>query len=380
MPVVIPVILSGGSGTRLWPLSRQERPKQFLPLVGERTMLQETYLRTTELRDLVRPPIIVCNESHRFLVGEQMREVGAAARIILEPEGRNTAPAIAVAAWLTIRSDEDVASGADAEAASASSGSSSVEAADPLLLVLPADHFIEDTQAFLQAVRVGVDAASKGYLVTFGIVPSRPETGYGYIRKGARGEEAAAWYRLDQFVEKPDLPTAEHYVKSGEYLWNSGMFLFSARRYLEELRSHAPDIASACERAADEAVVDGDFTRLGRAFLASPSDSIDYAVMEKTRSAAVVPLDAGWSDVGSWPALHDILEKDADGNVLRGDVIVEGCRNCYVSAADRLVALVGLDGCVVVETADAVLVMRHEAAQDVKRVVDALKKTGSSRV
>lgn len=384
MPILIPVILSGGSGTRLWPLSRQRRPKQFLPLVSERTMLQETYLRTTELRDLVRQPIVVCNEDHRFLVGEQMREVGARARIVLEPAGRNTAPAIGVAAWLAIEPGHTVseAAGGEAEEGRASRGASEADDADkdPLLLVLPADHFIKDTRAFLRAVRIGMEAATKGYLVTFGIVPNRPETGYGYVRKGAPGEEKAAWYRLEEFVEKPDLQRAERYVKSGEYLWNSGMFLFSARRYLEELGRHAPDIAAACERAAHDAVVDGDFTRLGRAFLTSPSDSIDYAVMEKTESAAVVPLDAGWSDIGSWLALHDILDKDAQGNVLRGEVIAEGCRDCYVSSSDRLVALVGVDGCVVVDTADAVLVMRREAAQDVKRVVEALKRTGSSRL
>lgn len=358
MRAVVPVILSGGVGTRLWPLSRRLRPKQFLPLVNERTMLQETYLRTRELGEGVLPPIIVCNENHRFLVAEQMREVGApAGAIIVEPQGRNTAPAIAVAAWRILDARRGTAEDPDA---------------DPLLLVLPADHVIADTHAFGNAVRAGIDAAETGCLVTFGIVPDRPETGYGYVLKGRRGDEQGAWYAVERFVEKPDLETAEAYVKSGAYLWNSGMFLFSARRYLRELEAHAPEIAAACERAAAEAVVDADFVRLGAAFSSSPSDSIDYAIMEKTAYAAVVPLDAGWSDVGSWPALHEILAKDERGNVLRGDAIAQNCRNCYVSSSDRLVAVVGADGFVVVETADAVLVMRREAAQDLKSVVEAL--------
>jgi len=376
---VIPVILSGGSGTRLWPLSRQRRPKQFLPLVNERTMLQETYLRAAELPELSREPIIVCNEAHRFLVGEQMRQIGVAPRIVLEPEGRNTAPAIAAVAWIALRSGEKFASGVAAERSPGSGAPGGFDGAnDPLLLVLPADHVILDTEAFVDAVRIGMEPASKGYLVTFGIVPDRPETGYGYVRKGPPGEGGAVWHRVEQFVEKPDRETADAYVRSGEYLWNSGMFLFSARRYLEELREYAGDIARASELAAKEAIPDGDFTRLGRAFLTAPSNSIDYAVMEKTRFAAVVPLDAGWSDVGSWPSLHDILEKDAEGNVLRGDVIAQGCRNCYVFSPDRLVVLIGLDDCVVIDSADAVLVMRRDEAQSVKHVVEVLQRTRPS--
>jgi mannose-1-phosphate guanylyltransferase / mannose-6-phosphate isomerase len=351
---VIPVILSGGSGTRLWPLSRELRPKQFLPLVGERTMLQETYLRTLALDSPPQPPIVVCNEDHRFLVAEQLRALGAEPEtIILEPQGRNTAPAVAVAAWLALRQNAAI---------------------DPLLLVLPADHVIGDRPAFAEAVAAALDAAAQGYLVTFGVVPGRPETGYGYLRKGQAA--GSGWYALAEFVEKPSRPVAENYVKSGAYLWNSGMFVFSARRYLAELERHAPGIAGACERAAAEAVADEDFTRLGAAFAASPSDSIDYAVMEKTDKAAVVPLDAAWSDVGSWPALHEILEKDAGGNVLRGDVIAEGCRACYIASSGRLVAAVGVEEHVIVETADAVLVMPHARAQDVKRVVEALKAAG----
>jgi len=337
-------------------------------------MLQETYLRTRSLSDLVEDPIVVCNESHRFLVAEQLRQVGARPQtIILEPEGRNTAPAIAVASWMvTKRAKKSTAATERGRYASRDDEVSQ----DPLVLVLPADHVVADAAAFSQGVRVGIEAAMAGNLVTFGIVPDRAETGYGYLRRGPQGKRGAAWYRLKQFVEKPDRETAENYIKSGDYLWNSGMFLFSADRYLEELARHAPAIASACEQAAAEAVVDRDFTRMGDAFLSSPSDSIDYAVMEKTDRAAVVPLDAGWSDVGSWSALHDILEKDDDGNVFRGDVIGEGCRNCYISSTSRLVAVVGAEGYVVVETPDAVLVMRQERAQDVKRVVDRLK-TGS---
>jgi len=356
---VIPVILSGGSGTRLWPLSRELRPKQFLPLVTERTMLQETYLRTRKLEDRLRPPIVVCNDAHRFLVAEQMRAAGATPQtIVLEPEGRNTAPAVAVAASLALR------------AADASSSD------DALLLVLPADHVIANPDAFADAARIAIEAADSGRLVTFGVVPDRPETGYGYLLKGPAGDASGRWFELERFVEKPDRPTAESYVESGRYLWNSGMFVFSARRYLDELERHAPAIASACARAADEAAVDADFTRLGPAFLESPSDSIDYAIMEKTSDAAVVPLDAGWSDVGSWPALHEILDKDADGNVVRGDVIASACRDCFISSSGRLVAAVGVEGHVIVETADAVLIVPHDAAQDVKRVVEALKAGG----
>lgn len=359
MVQVIPVILSGGSGTRLWPLSRELRPKQFLPLVTERTMLQETYLRTRKLEDRLRPPIVVCNDAHRFLVAEQMRAAGATPQtIVLEPEGRNTAPAVAVAASLALR------------AADASSSD------DALLLVLPADHVIANPDAFADAARIAIEAAESGRLVTFGVVPDRPETGYGYLLKGPAGDASGRWFELERFVEKPDRPTAESYVESGRYLWNSGMFVFSARRYLDELERHAPAIASACARAADEAAVDADFTRLGPAFLESPSDSIDYAIMEKTSDAAVVPLDAGWSDVGSWPALHEILDKDADGNVVRGDVIASACRDCFISSSGRLVAAVGVEGHVIVETADAVLIVPHDAAQDVKRVVEALKAGG----
>jgi len=374
---LIPVILCGGSGTRLWPVSRELRPKQFLPLVGERTMLQETYLRTLSVGDRMRPPIVVCNERHRFLAAEQMRAVGAAPQtIVLEPAGRNTAPAVAVAAWIALAIADDGASRAATASGSGDGGRSPRAASgqeDPLLVVLPADHVIVDWGAFAEAVKIGADAAERGHLVTFGIVPQHPETGYGYLLKGEPGDESGRWLRLERFVEKPDRATAEEYVLSGRYLWNSGMFVFSARRYLEELERHAPAIAAAARRAAAEAEADTDFTRLGPAFVECPSDSIDYAVMEKTSNAAVVPLDAGWSDVGSWHALHEILEKDENGNVVRGDAIVEGCRNCYVASSRRLVAVVGAEELIVVETPDAVLVAPRQASQDVKRVVESLK-------
>ncbi|MEO8464161.1 MAG: mannose-1-phosphate guanylyltransferase/mannose-6-phosphate isomerase [Gammaproteobacteria bacterium] len=347
-PSLVPVILSGGSGTRLWPLSRELSPKQLLPLVSEHTLLQETLLRTKGLGGSVGAPVVVCNEDHRFLVAEQLLEINSPPQtIVLEPSGRNTAPAVAVAALLAVQ-----------------------KAADPLLLVLPADHVILDTRAFVAAVETAASAAAAGRLVTFGVVPSRPETGYGYL---LRGEDRGGWSVLEKFVEKPNVETAQHYVSSGRYLWNSGMFVLSASLYLDELGRHAPKILDACRRAVAAAVADTDFTRLGSAFLDCPSDSIDYAVMEKTDRAAVVPLDAGWSDVGSWAALHDVLPKDGAGNTLRGDAIAEGCKDTYLVSTSRLVAGVGLEGIIVVETPDAVVVMARTESQSVKRVVDALK-------
>jgi mannose-1-phosphate guanylyltransferase/mannose-6-phosphate isomerase len=347
-PRVVPVILSGGSGTRLWPLSRELKPKQLLPLVTEHTLLQDTLLRV-QVGNRVEAPIVVCNEAHRFLVAEQLREIGVVPQtIVLEPEGRNTAPAVAVAALLL---------------------SHDPSANDAVLLVLPADHAILDTDAFVAAVAAAVEAAAAGRLVTFGIVPDGAETGYGYLRMG---ESRGAWSELERFVEKPDAATAQRYVDSGQYLWNSGMFVFTARAYLEELERVAPAMLERCRAAVREAQRDANFTRLGPAFLECPADSIDYAVMEKTRNAAVVPLVAGWSDVGSWSALHDVLEKDAQGNVLRGEVIAKECRDSYMAATSRLVAVVGLEGIVVVETEDAVLVMAKDRAQRVKTLVESL--------
>ena len=353
--MLIPVILSGGSGTRLWPLSRELYPKQLLPLVGSRTMLQETVARLDGVADLA-PPIVVCNESHRFMVAEQLRETGRPAQAIaLEPVGRNTAPAVAVAALLALEKAPD-------------------RSHDPVLLVLPADHVIRDVAAFRAAVASGMAAAQGGSLVTFGVVPDRPETGYGYIR---RAPGAGPAFPVAKFVEKPDAATAGKYLRSGEYFWNSGMFMFRARAYLAELKQHAPAMLAACERAVTGASRDLDFTRLPAAeFGACPGDSIDYAVMEKTKSAVVVPLDAGWSDVGSWAALQDALPTDAAGNVTAGDVIVEDAKGCYLHSTSRLIGAVGLENHVVVETKDAVLVAPRDRVQDVKALVARLKSQG----
>jgi mannose-1-phosphate guanylyltransferase/mannose-6-phosphate isomerase len=357
---LVPVVLSGGSGTRLWPMSREHRPKQFLPLVRDHSLFQDALRRTQTLRSEIRPPIVVCNTGHRFLVAEELLAAGLEAQtIVLEPVGRNTAPAVAVAALLAQRAEQERAEG-DADA-------------DPLLLVLPADHVILDLDAFSAAVEVALEAAESGRLVTFGVVPSGPETGYGYL---LRGEDRGGWADLARFVEKPDVETARGYVESGTYLWNSGMFLFSAQAFLRELERCEPAMAAACRRAVAEAHVDADFTRLGAAFGECPANSIDYAVMERTAHAAVVPLDARWSDVCSWPALHDVLPKDAAGNALSGDVVARSCANTYVAANSRLVAAVGLEGIIVVETADAVLVTTREHAQDVKGIVEELKSTG----
>ena len=340
-----PVLLSGGSGTRLWPLSREAYPKQFLPLVGEATMLQDTWARVAPLA--ARPPIVVANEEHRFLAAEQLRRVGVDhAAIVLEPVGRNTAPAIAAAALQ----------------AQAGGG-------DPLLLALPSDHVVRDAEGFRAAVRAAMPAAEAGALVTFGIVPSAPETGFGYIQAAA-GEGVRAVLR---FVEKPDAATAQSYLDAGGYYWNSGMFLFRASRYLAELERFRPDILSAVRAAFGFARHDGDFIRLDSdAFAASPSDSIDYAVMEKTDAAMVLPVDIGWNDVGSWSALWEVSEQDGDGNAHHGDVISIDSRNSYAYAR-RMVALVGVDDLVVVETDDAVLVARKDRVQQVKDVVARLK-------
>jgi mannose-1-phosphate guanylyltransferase/mannose-6-phosphate isomerase len=351
--VLVPVILSGGSGTRLWPLSRELYPKQLLPLVAERTMLQETVARTAGLPGL-GAPIVVCNENHRFMVAEQLRELDAAPQaIVLEPVGRNTAPAAAIAAL--------VASGG-------------APPDDPLLLVLPADHVIRDVAAFQEAVRLGQAAAETGSLVTFGVVADRVETGYGYIR---RARDPGPVFRVAEFVEKPDAATARRYLESGEYYWNSGMFMFRASVYLAELARHAPAMLAACRAALAAAGRDLDFLRLpAQEFSACPADSIDYAVMEKTDLAVVVPLAAGWSDVGSWSALADALPRDEDGNVTVGDVITEDCAGCYLHSTSRLIAGVGLRDHVVVETKDAILVAPQDRVQDVKQLVAELKARG----
>jgi len=350
---MIPVILSGGSGTRLWPLSRSAYPKQFLPLAGDRSMLQMTLDRLDGV-PLLRPPVVVCNDRHRFLVAEQLHEGGIeGSSIVLEPMGRNTAPAVAVAALVALEREDD-----------------------PLLLVLPADHVIRDIEVFQATLAVAREEAEAGALVTFGIVPDRPETGYGYIRAGRENRRSGV-FRVAEFVEKPDRQTAHQYVDSGQFYWNSGMFVFKARRYLEELERLAPDVLSACQAAQRKAVTDLDFIRLDReAFSGCPNESIDYAVMERTDSAVVVPLDAGWSDVGSWSALLGITHGDAEGNVVLGDVIAEDTHNCYLRSEERLVATVGVTDHVVVETKDAVLVAHRDRVQDVKRIVEHLKAQG----
>jgi len=357
-----PVILSGGAGTRLWPLSRELYPKQLLALTGERTMLQQTALRLEGMS--ATAPVVVCNEAHRFLVAEQLRQVSIEPRaMVLEPFGRNTAPAIALAAHAALK---------------AKAGDSD---ADPVLLVLPADHVIRDVPTFQKAVRLGLPAAEQGKLVTFGIVPNAPETGYGYIQRAETGQRdassAGGIHRIARFVEKPSAEKAAQFVKSGEYFWNSGMFMFRARRYLQELERFAPEIAKVCASAAAAAKSDLDFTRVdAKIFESCPSDSIDYAVMEKTSDAVVLPMDAGWSDVGSWAALHGACEADAHGNVSRGDVIAEDSNGCYLYSESRLVAVVGLENHVVIETKDAVLVAPQDRVQDVKKLVFRLKEQG----
>ncbi|MDT9547250.1 MAG: mannose-1-phosphate guanylyltransferase/mannose-6-phosphate isomerase [Chlorobium sp.] len=350
--MIIPVILSGGSGSRLWPLSRALYPKQLLPLCGENTMLQDTALRLKELPD-VGPLYCVCNESHRFLVAEQLRETGVEmGGIILEPSGRNTAPAAAVAALL-------------------------VEKQHPgaVMLILPADHVIPDTRAFAAAVAAGLPAAGEGGMVTFGIVPTAPETGYGYIKASGKGDSEGEARPVLRFVEKPDRERAKEYLASGGYFWNSGIFLFSVRTLIDELVLHAPDILHACREAIAGAARDLDFLRLDpESFRASPSDSIDYALMEKTDRAFVVPLDAGWSDVGAWSALWDFHDRDSNGNVKRGDVLLHDVTDSYVHASSRLVAAIGLDRHIIVETADAVLVASQDRVQDVKLLVEELNR------
>lgn len=349
--MLLPVILSGGAGTRLWPLSRELHPKQLLPLIGPNTMLENTVHRLKGLA--TSRPIVVCNDAHRFLVAEQLRKLEITPEaIILEPSGRNTAPAIALAACAALSAD----------------------AGDPLLLVLPADHEIRNVAAFCDAVTLAIDAARAGQLVTFGVVANTAETGYGYIR---RGEPLGAAYRIRSFIEKPTAAKAAELIASGDYYWNSGMFLFRARRYLEELESLAPDIAASSQAAFARSVRDLDFTRVDAgSFNACRSESIDYAVMEKTNDAVVVPLDAGWSDVGSWSALYEASDRDSNGNVTRGDVMLENTRDSYVYSESRLVAAVGVRDHVIVETKDAVLVVPRIAAQEVKALVARLKAEG----
>ncbi len=346
---IVPVLLSGGVGTRLWPLSRSSMPKQLQSLLGDKTMVQATVER---LPDRASRPLVVCNASHADAISEQLAEIGREPELLVaEPVGRNTAPAVAAAAFL----------------------------AEPhaILVVLPADHVIADVEAFRKALDVAVEAAGQGHLVTFGVVPDRPETGYGYIEVG---EAHDGWRRVERFVEKPDRTTAAVYVGSGRHLWNSGMFVFKASEIRSELERHAPEVVTAVDRALADASREGRLLRLGAAFAEAPSVSIDYAVMEKTDRAVVVPLDAGWSDVGSWAALWEISERDQDDNVVMGEAEVLDVHRSYVRSEGRLVAVVGVDDVIVVDTGDAVLVAARDRAQDVKRLVDRLARRGRPEV
>ena len=349
--MLIPVLLAGGSGTRLWPLSRKLHPKQFLRLTDEHSLLQNTILRMQDVPEL-GPVMAIGGEDHRFIIAEHLRGVGhERARIMLEPMGRNTAPAAAVAA-LQVAAEHGP---------------------DTLMMLCPADHLIADTGAFRQAVAQAVQAAGPGVMVTFGIRATRPETGYGYIQAGdPLGSDGAR--QLRRFVEKPDAETAQRYVAAGDYYWNGGMFLFRAQTLLDELQAHAPEILSACRKALSQADADGQFLRLdAAAFAACPEDSIDYAVMEKTANAVVVPLDCGWNDVGAWSFMQEIADPDPDGNIAQGDVLLHDTQGCSIRAQHRLVAAVGLDDAVIVETKDAVLVSRKDQVQQVKAVVAALR-------
>jgi len=342
------VILAGGSGTRLWPLSRASHPKQFLALHDEDTMLQATFKRLSGLD--IQSSITICNEEHRFFVAEQLREIDKLGTIILEPVGRNTAPAIAIAA-LTVKNDE-------------------------LLLVLPADHVIENTEAFTKAVSAAIPLAESGKLVTFGIETGEPHTGYGYIK---RGLEQDVGFVVDKFVEKPSIELAKNYVNSGEYYWNSGMFLFKASRYLEELKKFRHDIYEACEVSARDMQADLDFLRINEdKFAACPAESIDYAVMEKTTDVVVVPVDAGWSDIGSWSSLWDISKKDSNGNAICGDVMLHNSNNSYIRTDDKLVAAVGVEDLVIICTKDTVLVAHKDRVQDVKIIAQKLRSQSRS--
>lgn len=355
---MIPVILSGGSGTRMWPYSRSMYPKQFLPIVGDDTMLQATLLRLSEA-DNIGKPIVVCNEDHRFMVAEQLRSIDIQCHsILLEPVGRNTAPAIALSALKLLDDAEN-----DEE---------------PVMLVLPADHVIDDLQAFHAALVVANDAASNGRLVTFGIVAEYAETGYGYIHAKGKGEARV----VESFLEKPDSETADAYIDSGDYYWNSGMFVFKASRYIDELAKRSPEILAACRNALNAGINDLDFVRVDKLeFEKCPSNSIDYAIMEPlcssgTGEVVMVPLDAQWNDVGSWSSLWDVSAKDSDGNSIRGDVLTHDTKNCFLQGEGKLIATVGIEDMVIVQTDDAVLVAAKDKVQNVKKIVEQLKQHG----
>jgi mannose-1-phosphate guanylyltransferase/mannose-6-phosphate isomerase len=367
--LIQPVVLSGGSGTRLWPLSREKYPKQLLPLIGEDSLLQATVRRVEGIQGAdLTPPMVVCGEEYRFVIAEQLRLLGKPGAIVLEPIGRNTAPALTIAALAAIKNG-----------------------ADPILLVMPADHVITDIKAFQRVVSDGAAVAAMGAVVTFGITPQAPETGYGYIQSGApytaeSGEATTNTSLIARFVEKPDLVTAQAYLEAGTYLWNSGLFMMRASIWLSAMQICRPDILTACQAAWDQGATDGEFIRVGKdAFSSCPADSIDYAVMERIAAGSgtgalpkgvVIPLTAGWSDVGAWDALWQVLPKDANGNVTQGDVLLEDCSNTLALSEGRLIACVGVSDLVVIETADAILVAHKDKTQDVKKIVDSLKKQG----
>lgn len=349
---IVPVILSGGSGTRLWPLSRKQYPKQYLPLASDNTMLQETILRLNGLDNLA-DPIIVCNADHRFLVAEQCQQIGIKnPTILLEPVGRNTAPAIVAAALQSLRDSED-----------------------STLLVLSADHVIQDVDAFHEAINIASQQVQSGKLATFGIVPTDANTGYGYIKSSEENNNGA--YKVEEFVEKPDLKTAQTYLERGNYLWNSGMFMFKADVLIDELTTHSSDIVNSVNNAINNATQDLDFIRLEKqAFELSPSDSIDYALMEKSDNVVVVPLDAQWNDIGAWPALYDIGTKDSQGNVIKGDVITQDTTNTYINADHHMVAAIGVDNLIIIDTPDATFIATQDKAQEVKNIVESLQASG----
>ena len=355
--MIIPVILSGGSGTRLWPLSRRMHPKQLLPLVNDTTMLQDTITRLTGSADIDHA-MVICNDDYRFMVAEQVKETDIKTNeIILEPAGRNTAPAIALAAFNAVRDGDD-----------------------PVLLVLPADHVIADVDTFQSALQTGKQQSEADKLVTFGVVPDMPETGFGYIKALSTGK-SANFYEVDQFVEKPDADTAAAYIADGSYYWNSGMFMFKASIYLEALQQHSPEIYQACQAAFNAATRDADFIRVGKdEFENCPSDSIDYAVMEKVDNAVVIPVDIGWSDVGSWSALHDVGDVDTEGNMLIGDVKSGLTTNSYVRANNRLIVTLGVDNMIVVDTDDALLIANRDNVQDIKSIVEQLSSENREEV
>jgi mannose-1-phosphate guanylyltransferase / mannose-6-phosphate isomerase len=349
---IVPVILSGGSGTRLWPLSRKQYPKQYLPLASNNTMLQETILRLKGLDNLA-DPIIVCNVDHRFLVAEQCQQIDIKKPVILlETIGRNTAPAIAAAALQSIK-----------------------QADDAVLLILSADHVIQNIESFHQAINIAINQAQEGKLVTFGIVPTNANIGYGYIKSSKNNTGGA--YKVEEFVEKPDLETAQSYLERGNYLWNSGMFMFKANTLIDELTIHSPDIVESASNAVNNAKQDLDFIRLDRqAFESLSSDSIDYALMEKSDNVVVVPLDAQWNDIGAWPALYDIGIKDKSGNVIKGDVITQGTTNTYINADHHMVVAIGVNNLIIIDTPDATFVATQGKAQEVKSIVESLQARG----